>query len=112
MKDLSYERERPLSREEAADRLSALADALRAGGEAELELGGGVLSLRIPDELRGEIELSVEDGEIELEVELTWPLGGAAKSPGKSEGTKGKGAAAGKAASPAAKPRKTSAKRA
>ncbi|MEU3606855.1 amphi-Trp domain-containing protein [Streptomyces sp. NPDC035033] len=74
MKHLKYERKRSLSRAEAADQLSALADALRAGGEAELHMGGGVLNLRIPEELRGEIELSVEDGEVEVEVELKWPI--------------------------------------
>ncbi|MFE3128688.1 amphi-Trp domain-containing protein, partial [Streptomyces hydrogenans] len=80
MKDFKYERKRSLSRADAADQLSALADALRKGGEAELELGGGVLNLRIPDDLRGEIELSVEDGEIEIEVELKWPIRGTQKA--------------------------------
>ncbi|MFB7940526.1 amphi-Trp domain-containing protein, partial [Streptomyces sp. NPDC056049] len=70
MKDFKYERKRSLSRAEAADQLSSLAAALRAGGEAELDWGGGVLNLRIPDDMRGEVELSVEDGEVELEVEL------------------------------------------
>ncbi|WP_318211201.1 MULTISPECIES: amphi-Trp domain-containing protein [unclassified Streptomyces] len=72
MKDLKFERKRSLSRLEAADQLTALADALRAGGEAELRLGDGTLSLRIPDELRSEVELEVGDGEIELEIELKW----------------------------------------
>lgn len=75
MKDLSFEQKDSLSRLEAADRLTALADALRHGGKAELDLGPGTLSLRIPEELRSEIEIEVGDGQIELEVELTWPTG-------------------------------------
>ncbi|MFD5715716.1 amphi-Trp domain-containing protein [Streptomyces pharetrae] len=73
MKDVKFEHKRSLSRTEAADQLAALAQALREGGEAELELGSGVLSLRIPDELSSEVELEVGDGEVQLEVELTWP---------------------------------------
>ncbi|MFE9635382.1 amphi-Trp domain-containing protein [Streptomyces sp. NPDC006463] len=73
MKDLEFEQKRSLTRLEAADQLSALADALRRGGKAELDLGPGTLTLRIPDELRTEIEVEVGDGEIELEIELKWP---------------------------------------
>ncbi|MFI1286417.1 amphi-Trp domain-containing protein [Streptomyces sp. NPDC020858] len=74
MADLKFEQKRSLSRLEAADQLSALAEALRHGGNAELELGPGTLSLRIPDELRTEIEVEVEDGQIEIEFELKWPI--------------------------------------
>lgn len=31
------------------------------------------MSLRVPDELRTEIEVEVGDGEIEMEIELKWP---------------------------------------
>ncbi|MFI8517035.1 amphi-Trp domain-containing protein [Streptomyces sp. NPDC085481] len=75
MKDLKFEQKRSLSRLEAADQLAALADALREGGEAELELGSGTLSLRIPDELSSEVEFEVGGGEIELEIELKWQTG-------------------------------------
>ncbi|WP_030317614.1 amphi-Trp domain-containing protein [Streptomyces flavochromogenes] len=80
MKDLKFEQKRSLSRAEAADQLTALAAALRQGGEAELELGAGTLSLRIPDELRCELEFEVSGGEVELEIEFTWPTGRARKS--------------------------------
>ncbi|MCB8905311.1 MULTISPECIES: amphi-Trp domain-containing protein [unclassified Streptomyces] len=80
MKDLKFEQKRSLSRAEAADQLTALAAALRQGGEAELELGAGTLSLRIPDELRCELEFEVSNGEIELEIEFKWPTGRARKS--------------------------------
>ncbi|WP_406271786.1 amphi-Trp domain-containing protein [Streptomyces sp. NBC_00191] len=73
MKDLKFEQKRSLSRLEAADQLTALAAALRHGGDADLELGPGRLSLRIPDDLRSEIEVEVGDGEIELEIEFKWP---------------------------------------
>ncbi|MFD0126821.1 amphi-Trp domain-containing protein [Streptomyces virginiae] len=73
MKDLKFEQKSFLSRLEAADQLSALAEALRHGGNAELELGPGKMSLRVPDELRTEIEVEVGDGEIEMEIELKWP---------------------------------------
>jgi amphi-Trp domain-containing protein len=73
MKDLKFERKRSLSRLEAADQLTALAAALREGEDAELELGPGTLSLRVPDDLRSEIEVEIGDGEIELEIEFKWP---------------------------------------
>ncbi|WCH93922.1 amphi-Trp domain-containing protein [Streptomyces moderatus] len=73
MKDLKFEQKRSLSRQEAADQLTALADALREGGEAELELGAATLSLRIPDDLRSEVEVEIGGGEIELEIEFKWP---------------------------------------
>ena len=73
MKDLKFEQKTSLSRIEAADQLTALAAALREGGDAELELGPGTLSLRIPDDLRSEMEVEVGNGEIELEIEFKWP---------------------------------------
>ncbi|WP_329611743.1 amphi-Trp domain-containing protein [Kitasatospora herbaricolor] len=72
MSDLKFEQKRSLSRLEAADQLEALAAALRHGGNAELQLGPGVLSLRVPDELRSELEVEVDGGEFELEFELKW----------------------------------------
>ncbi|MFI5669772.1 amphi-Trp domain-containing protein [Streptomyces sp. NPDC051704] len=73
MTDLKFEQKRSLSRLEAADQLTALAAMLREGGDAELELAGGTLSLRVPDDLRGEMEIEVGDGQIELEIEFKWP---------------------------------------
>ncbi|MFE7099461.1 amphi-Trp domain-containing protein [Streptomyces erythrochromogenes] len=73
VKDLKFEQKSSLSRIEAADQLAALAEALRHGGNAELELGPGTMSLRVPDELSTEIEVEVGDGHIEMEIELKWP---------------------------------------
>ncbi|WP_217240156.1 amphi-Trp domain-containing protein [Streptomyces sp. AC555_RSS877] len=81
MKDLKFEQKRSLSRFEAADQLTALAAALREGGEAELELGPGTLSLQIPDDLRGEMEVEIGDGEIELEIEFKWPTASTRPAP-------------------------------
>lgn len=80
MKDLKLEQKRSLSRLEAADQLEALAAALREGGEAELELDPWKLSLRIPSDLRSEIEVEVSEGEIELEIEFKWPTAPTART--------------------------------
>ncbi|WP_405518392.1 amphi-Trp domain-containing protein [Streptomyces canus] len=83
MKDLKFEQKRSLSRLEAADQLTTLAAALREGGDAELEFGPGTLSLRIPDDLRSEMEVEIGDGEIELEIEFKWPTAGRKSVPAK-----------------------------
>ncbi|GLW54710.1 amphi-Trp domain-containing protein [Kitasatospora phosalacinea] len=75
MKDLEFTQKRALSRAEAADQLEALAAAIRRGGQAELELGPGKLTVRIPDELHTEIEVELDGDEIELEVEMSWRTG-------------------------------------
>jgi len=84
MKDLKFEQKRSLSRLEAADQLTALAAALREGGDAELEFGPGTLSLRIPDDLRSEVEVEIGEGEIELEIEFKWPTAGRKSAPAKT----------------------------
>ncbi|GAA1522084.1 hypothetical protein GCM10009730_32470 [Streptomyces albidochromogenes] len=103
MTDLKFEQKRSLSRLEAADQLSRIAAALKEGGDAELELGAGTVSLRVPEELHSEIEVEVGNGEIELEIEFTWPLAPERTAPsadGAQEATKRK--------SVPAKPRRTS----
>lgn len=85
MKDLKFEQKRSLSRLEAADQLTALAAALREGGDAELELGPGTLSLRIPDDLRSEMEVEIGEGEIELEIEFKWPTAPTRTKPSRTE---------------------------
>ncbi|QKW23644.1 amphi-Trp domain-containing protein [Kitasatospora sp. NA04385] len=80
MKDLEFTQKRALSRAEAADQLEALAAAIRRGGQAELDLGPGRLTVRIPDELHTEIEVELDGDEIELEVEMSWKTGASAES--------------------------------
>jgi amphi-Trp domain-containing protein len=99
MKDLKFRQKRSLSRLEAADQLTALAAALREGGDAELELGPGTLSLRIPNGLHSEIEVEIGEGEIELEIEFTWPTAPTRTAPSRTdadtkETTTGKSASA------------------
>ena len=65
------EKER-LSREEAAARLRALADALARHNEVEFERGGLRFKVHVPDELEFKLEIEVGDDERELEVELKW----------------------------------------
>jgi amphi-Trp domain-containing protein len=61
-----------VSREEAAERLRAIADMLASGDEIAFERGGMELSIHVPDEVELKIEFEVEDDERELEIELTW----------------------------------------
>jgi amphi-Trp domain-containing protein len=61
-----------LSREAAAARLLALADALAKYNEVELDRGGLTFKVHLPDEVDFELELEFEDEERELEIELKW----------------------------------------
>jgi amphi-Trp domain-containing protein len=65
------EKER-LSREEAAARLHALADALARHNEVEFERGGLRFKVHVPDEVNLKLEIEIGDDERELEIELTW----------------------------------------
>lgn len=65
------EKER-LSREEAAARLRALADALARHNEVEFERGGLRFKVHVPDEVNLKLEIEIGDDERELEIELTW----------------------------------------
>jgi amphi-Trp domain-containing protein len=61
-----------LSREQAAGRLRALADDLARHNEVQFERDGTRVKLRVPDEIELKVELEVEDGGTELEIELSW----------------------------------------
>jgi amphi-Trp domain-containing protein len=61
-----------VSREEAAARLHALADALARHNEVEFERGGARFKVHVPDEVDFKLEIEIGDDERELEVELTW----------------------------------------
>ena len=60
-----------LSREEAAARLRALADALARNNAVEFERDGRRITVRVPDEVALKVEVELGDDN-ELEVELTW----------------------------------------
>ena len=72
MQLLEIEQTETLRREEVAERLRALADALSRHNEVEFDRGGTHFRLRVPDEVKVKVELEVEDDETELEIELSW----------------------------------------
>lgn len=72
MSEIEFSRKESLSRKQVADRLSALAAAFGGSGPATVELGTSTVTLRIPEELRCEVELEVEGDDVELEIELKW----------------------------------------
>jgi amphi-Trp domain-containing protein len=74
MSDMKVELKKSLTRQQAADRLSALARALAEGGKVDLEVGDTTVSLRVPDEVRSEFEVEVDGDELELEIELKWSM--------------------------------------
>jgi amphi-Trp domain-containing protein len=80
MSDVEVKREETLSRDEAAQRLAALAAALADGGKVELALGASTVKVHVPDEVRIEVELEIDGDEVELEVELKWSTGKPARS--------------------------------
>jgi amphi-Trp domain-containing protein len=69
---LEIEQRETLRREEVAERLRALADALARHNDIEFDRGGMHFKLKVPDEVRVKVELEVEDDETELEIELSW----------------------------------------
>lgn len=60
-----------LTREEAAARLSALADQLARRNQVEFLRGGVRYSVKVPDEVELKVEIEIGE-ESEIEVELTW----------------------------------------
>ena len=65
------EKER-LSREDAAARLHALADALAKNSNVEFDRGGLHIKVHVPDEVDFKLEIEIDDDEKELEIELKW----------------------------------------
>ena len=61
-----------LSREEAASRLHALADALARHNEVEFDRGGVRFKVHVADQVHFKLEIEIDDEERELEVELKW----------------------------------------
>jgi amphi-Trp domain-containing protein len=61
-----------LSREDAAARLRAVADALAKNNELEFERGGLRFKVRVPDMVDLKLEVEIGDDERELEFEITW----------------------------------------
>jgi amphi-Trp domain-containing protein len=112
MADVELKRTETLSRTEAAERLSALAEALSRKGKIELDVAGTTLSLRIPDQVSTEFELEVDGDRIELELELRWSTspGGSASAGSEPAAVKADAAAAKDDAPPAKPARRQSGK--
>jgi amphi-Trp domain-containing protein len=73
MADVSFERKRSLTRQEAAVWLQALARGFADGHEVKLPVGGGgVVTLRIPEQVEAEFEVDVSGDDVEVELEFTW----------------------------------------
>lgn len=75
MAEMKVEHEVTLSREEVADWLADLADAIRGGGSADLPLSGPVVTVPVGEEVAVEVEIEVDGDEVELELELSWSTG-------------------------------------
>jgi amphi-Trp domain-containing protein len=80
MSDMKVELRESLTRQQAADKLSALASALAKGGDVELELGGVMVNLHVADDVRSELEVEIDGNELELELELKWLTTGAERA--------------------------------
>ena len=74
MTTMKFKRQEHMTRTEAADRLTEIAEALRDGEKLKQENGGEKLEfeLNVPDEVILEFEVEFEDGETELELEIKW----------------------------------------
>jgi amphi-Trp domain-containing protein len=64
----NLKKKRTMSRQDAAEQMIAIGNALSASGEQTFELGGEAITVSIPDELKFELELEKH----ELEIELKW----------------------------------------
>jgi amphi-Trp domain-containing protein len=64
--------EERLRREEAAERLRALADELARHNEVSFEREGIRYTVDVPDEIVFKLEIEVGDDGSEIEVELSW----------------------------------------
>jgi amphi-Trp domain-containing protein len=72
MEILEMKERQRLRREEVAERLHALADALARHNDVEFDRGGMHFKIKVPDEVDLKVELEIEDDGTELEIELTW----------------------------------------
>lgn len=72
MADVKLERKESLSRDEVAVWLHALSRAFARGGDVELPVGDGTLSLHLPEQVQAEFEVEVDGDEVEIEVEFKW----------------------------------------
>lgn len=72
MELLEIEEKRTMRREEAAEQLRRLADALARHNSVEFLRDGLRFTVEIPDRVEVEVELELDDGGGSLEIELSW----------------------------------------
>ena len=72
MPNVEFKRKARLSRQEVADRLIALGNALASGSEIELSSGGDTLKLGVASAVNWELEIEIDGDETELEIEIKW----------------------------------------
>jgi len=70
--NVEFKRKAWLSRQEVADRLIALGNALANGSEIELSSGGDTLKLGVAGHVNWELEIEIDGDETELEIEIKW----------------------------------------
>lgn len=61
-----------MRREEAAERLRALADQLARHNSVEFTQGGLKVTAKVPDEVDVELEIEISEDGGEIEVEISW----------------------------------------
>jgi amphi-Trp domain-containing protein len=69
---IEVEESATLRREEAAERLRAIADQLSRHNELAWNQGGLKMSAKVPSEVELTVEIEITDEGGELEVEISW----------------------------------------
>jgi amphi-Trp domain-containing protein len=69
---VEFKRKTRLSRQEVADRLIGLGNALASGSDIELSSGGDTLKLGVASHVNWELEIEIDGDETELEIEIKW----------------------------------------
>lgn len=72
MPKLEINRKSELSREEVAERLIAIGQALAGGSEVKLGSGGDTIDIVVPERVHVELEIEVDGDETEIEIEISW----------------------------------------
>ena len=70
--EIEHTTEQQLRREEAAQRLRALADELSRNNEVSFVRGNQRFTVGVPDEVTFSLEIETGGDESEIEVELKW----------------------------------------
>ena len=72
MELIEFEQARTMSREQAADELRKLADALSRNNQVQFVKGNLKHTVRVPNQVTLETEIEISDEGGEIEVEITW----------------------------------------